>query len=42
MKDKHFIHIAKKYINNVATKDEKRQVDNFYDAMQEKHKSIPH
>ena len=41
MKDKHFISIAKKYINNVATKDEKRQVDNFYDAMQEKQKSIP-
>ncbi|MDN3665489.1 FecR family protein [Algibacter miyuki] len=41
MKDKHFISIAKNYINNVATKDEKRQVDNFYDAMQEKHKSIP-
>lgn len=41
MQDKHFIGIAKKYANATASKVEKQHVEDFYAAMQEKHKFIP-
>jgi ferric-dicitrate binding protein FerR (iron transport regulator) len=41
LQDKHFISLAKKYANHTATESEKKQVEAFYDGMQEQHETIP-
>lgn len=41
LQDKHFISLADKYAKNTATEEERRYVESFYAAMQQKNKFIP-